>query len=49
MIIDNVEKNNGECYINKMYLYREVKKCIQEREVEIFNLKRMEYYIEFYR
>lgn len=33
MIVENVEKNNGECYKNEMY--KEAEKLLQKREAEI--------------
>lgn len=45
MIINNVEKNNGECYTNKMHLNKEAKKR-KQREAEILNTKMMERFIE---
>lgn len=33
MVVKNVEKNNGECYKNEMYI--EAEKLLQKREAEI--------------
>lgn len=36
MIINNVEKNNGECYTNKMHLYREATTICRKEKLKHF-------------
>lgn len=40
MVVQNVEKNNGECYENEMY--KEAEKLLQKREAEIRKQAQME-------